>query len=78
MNIPEHIIDLGYSFTKKAGIKANRRQVKFMIADHVVFIESLGGAVLWPKTTTKVEEQKKIPEEPKEIPKETTSPESEK
>jgi hypothetical protein len=48
MQIPEHIIDLAELFMKKAKMPGNRRQIKFMIADHIAFIESLGGKITWP------------------------------
>lgn len=49
MQIPEHIITLAHKFVQKAGMKCDQRQVKFMICDHVSFIESLGGKVVWPE-----------------------------
>jgi len=55
MEIPAHAIELGYTFIRKAGVKADKRQVKFMIADHVAFINSLGGVVTWPKPVTGTE-----------------------
>jgi hypothetical protein len=53
MQIPEHIINLAQKFVQKAGMKCEQRQIKFMICDHVSFIESLGGKVTWPEEQVK-------------------------
>lgn len=53
MQIPEHIISLADIFVKKATGYSNRRKTKFLIADHVGFIESLGGKVVWPEAQVK-------------------------
>jgi hypothetical protein len=50
MQIPEHVIAMAHKFIQKAGMKCDQRQVKFMICDHVSFIESLGGKVVWPES----------------------------
>ena len=47
--IPAHIIKKAEIYLKKAGVPGDHRKIRFVIADHVLFIESLGGKVTWPE-----------------------------
>lgn len=47
--IPEHIVKKAEAFMKKAGVPGDHRKIRFVIADHILFIESLGGKVKWPE-----------------------------
>jgi hypothetical protein len=49
--IPEHIIEKANKYAIKAGV--SKRKIKFIIIDHVAFIQSLGGTVTWPEKESK-------------------------
>jgi len=64
MQTPEHIIALAHKLALKAGMKCDKRQVKFLVCDHVSFIESLGGTVTWPEPKEGVMATEPTPQKP--------------